>query len=84
MSAQRELTITKLERAPEGFWRARVTGADGVAVPVDRRYGAWFAEVRKAPRSRTMVRRDVLPHVAAALQAKVRPIEKREEATTCG
>ena len=73
----RDLTITKLERAPEGYWRARVTGPDGVTVDVDRRDGAWFAEVRAAPRSQTMVRRDVLPHIAAALQAKVRPLERK-------
>jgi hypothetical protein len=69
-----DITITKLERdAAEGFWRARVNG-----VPVDRRYGCWQSEVRAAPHSRDFVRRDVLPPVAAKLQAKVRPIEKAE------
>lgn len=77
MSHQRELTITKLHFCEHGYWKARVTGADGVTVEVDRRYGVWHAEVRVSPRSRRMVRRDVLPHVAAALQAKVKPLEKK-------
>jgi hypothetical protein len=76
----RTLTITKLARDEAGVWRARVTGTDGVTVDVDRRWGSWQAEVRSSPRSRTFERRDVLPHVALALQDKVRPLEKAERA----
>jgi len=77
----RELTITKLRReSGEEFWRANVTGPDGVTVAVDRQFGSWQGEVRTAKRSREFERRDVLAYVAAALQAKVRPIERREVA----
>jgi hypothetical protein len=79
MTAQ-NLTITKLARSPEGFWRARVS-SNGTTIDVDMRYGSWQATVRPFPRSRSLVRRDVLPFVAAALQAKVRPVEKREART---
>jgi hypothetical protein len=78
MSA-RELTITKLRRDELGVWRARVTGPLGIPVDVDRRYGSWMGEVRVAPRSRTFVRRFCQPHVAAALQQKVRRLERREK-----
>jgi hypothetical protein len=73
----RTLTITKLRRCEAGYWTARVTGADGVTVDVDKQFGVWHAEVREQPHSRKKVRRDVLPHVAAALQAKVKPLEKK-------
>jgi hypothetical protein len=79
MSA-RELTITKLERAPEGYWRARVTGSDGVTVDVDRRWGSWQAEVRAASRVQRFVRKDVEPWAAERLQDRVRPLERRERA----
>lgn len=75
----RELTITKLEQVEENgrrFYRARVSAA-GQTLPVHNRFGAWFGERRRAPRSRTMVMCDVQPYVAAALQAKVRPLEKK-------
>lgn len=73
----RSLTITKLRRDADGFWRARVTGADGNTYDVDRRFGSWQADVRPYPHARSTVRRDVLAWVAAALQAKVRPLERR-------
>lgn len=71
MTARREFTITKVERDPEGFYRARVTGSDGVTIAVDNRFGSWQADVRRAPGHRTFVRKFVLPHVAAELQARI-------------
>lgn len=77
MTDRRPFTITMVRRDPEhGFWRARVT--NGVTVDVDRRDGSWKAEVRTESGSRTFVRREVMPHVAAALQDRVRPLERAE------
>jgi hypothetical protein len=73
--------ITKLGRDPEeGFWTARVTPAGGTTLEVDRRYGSWQANVRDAPGVQSFHREDVLPHVAAALQERVRPVERAERA----
>lgn len=85
MKGRRLFTITLVRRDPEdGFWRARVT-CDGVTLDVDRQFGSWQADVRAGPRRRSFRRIDVLPDVAAALQDRVRPLEKaergREEAT---
>lgn len=77
-STRRAFVITKLERHPEhGYWRARVT-CEGVTLEVHRRFGSWLAEVRTAPRARTFNQREVLPHVAAELQRKVKRLERRE------
>lgn len=51
---------------------------NGVTIEVDRRFGSWQAVVRTAPGSHSFVRRDVLPEVAKALQARVRPLEHAE------
>jgi hypothetical protein len=72
---RRPFTITQVRKDADGAWRARVT-ADGVSIDVDRRCGSWLATVRVAPGRRTFERRDVLPHVAAALQAKLPPEER--------
>lgn len=73
MIGRREFTITKVQRSPEGYWQANVTpaGADK-PIRVDRRFGSWQVPVNE-------VRRDVLPHVAAALQEKVRPADRKEQ-----
>lgn len=79
-NGRREFTITKVERDPEhGFWTARVTvaGDDGpsgkpIARKVDRKYGSWQCTLPWGQRT------EVLPHIAAALQAKVRRIERAE------
>jgi hypothetical protein len=67
----RDFRITKLEVSPEGFWRARIT-VDGVSYPVNRRFGAWEVLCGE-------VRRELLPQYAAALQTRVRPLERRRE-----
>jgi hypothetical protein len=73
----RPFTITLLRRHPEhGYWTAHVT--NGHTIEVDKRFGSWQAVVRDRPGSRKVHREFVLPHVAAALQAKVRVLEKRE------
>ena len=74
MSARRDFSITKVEIAPEGFYRARIV-IDGTAYPVDRRYGSWALLCGET-------RREVLPYYAAALQARVRPLERREKMST--
>ena len=54
VSDRRPFTITLLRRDPElGYWRARVTGADGVAIEVERRDGSWHGERRIRPGART-------------------------------
>lgn len=73
MSFRREFTITKLERSPEGHWRANVT-MTGKTITVDRQFGSW----QVPPSNGSTGRRDVLPDIAAALQARVRPLEKKE------
>ncbi len=68
---RRPFTITCLSRDPErGFWMAHVT-SDGVTINVDRRYGSWHAVIGNE-------RRELLPHIAAALQEKVRPTDNAE------
>lgn len=79
MSDRRPFTITQVRRDDEGVLRARVS-TDGVSVDVDRSCGSWLADVRVAKGHRTFERREVLPHVAAALQAKVRRLDKVEVA----
>lgn len=76
MSDRRPFTITLLRRDPEhGFWRARVT--NGTTIDVDRRHGAWQGEYEI---DGVIERREVMPHVAAALQDRVRPLERAEQA----
>ena len=60
----------------EGFWQARVTVA-GDTIHVDRRYGSWHAILRDGPRRRSFHRADVHPALAAELQRRVRPLEKK-------
>lgn len=84
MTDERRIIVTKLERAPEGFWRARVTVNGGETVDVDRRWGSWQAERRAQARSRTFTRHDLLPDVARALQDRVRPLEKQEKREAAG
>lgn len=76
--SERDITITKLQRCEQGWWTARVTVNGHPTVSVDRRYGSWMAEVRTAPRVQQWARKDVGPEIAARLQEKVRPIERRE------
>lgn len=70
-ATRRPFTITKVERAPEGYWTAHVTAQGGKPIAVDTRYGAWQARVGEQ-------RREVMPAVARALQERVRPLEKAE------
>ena len=68
---RRPFTITQLRRHPElGFWQARITH-QGEVFDVDCRFGSW-----QAPKGLSRV--DVMPDVAGALQAKVRPLERAE------
>lgn len=66
-----DIRITCLRRdAARGHWTARVTGPDGQTVDVDCQHGSW--------QTTNGTRRDVLPPVAAALQERVRPLERGE------
>lgn len=60
------LTITKFQKVGERQFTARVS-LEGVTVDVEYMDGSWKQVVRKAPRSREMVRREVPVGVAAAL-----------------
>ena len=51
----------------DGYWTATVTSRTGVAVTVDNEHGSWAATLRQP-----LGRREVLPHVAAALQERAR------------
>lgn len=67
-ATRREFTITcvrlsDMEHRGRRYWTARVT-AGGVTVSVDRMHGSWQALVGTG-------RREVLPHIAAALQRKI-------------
>lgn len=80
-STRRPFTITLVHRDPEhGFWCARVTNGQGY--DVDRSAGSWLADRRTRVGSRTFTRCEVLPHVAAALQQRVRPLERAERQAT--
>lgn len=79
--SRRPFTITKLHQDEDGVWRGRVT-CDGDTIEVDREHGSWQANVTvKIPtRGRPKLveqRRDVLPHVAEALQAKLPASEQK-------
>lgn len=69
---RRAFTITKLTDEP-GYWTANVNGC-----PVDREHGSW--QMTSGGR-----RMDVLPGIAAMLQAKVLFIERSRQrgARTC-
>jgi len=58
-----------------GYWQATIT-SDGDKVDVDRRYGSWTALVPHEDLN-VVARCEVPAWVAAALQDKVRHIEKR-------
>jgi hypothetical protein len=76
--AGRQLTITKLQRAPEGHWTARIS-LGGVTRAVDCRHGSWMTEVANGRGSKRQVaRKHLLPEYAAVLQAKVKRAERRE------
>lgn len=68
--------VTKLDRAPGGYWTANVT-ANGRTVHVDRSSGSWIAPGRKRP-AKGNGGQVVAPEVAAELQDRVRRIERRE------
>lgn len=73
--SRRTLTITKLRRDPvHGYWTARITGADGVTVDVDRSAGSWLYPVQGEPGFFRELPRDV----CRALQEKVRRLERAE------
>lgn len=70
------LRITKLERDPTGsYWTARAT-LGGETVCVDCRWGSW--QIVERVRGREVARRDCVPALAAALQDRLRPLERRE------
>lgn len=77
MSQQRrELTVTCVRRDLDaGYWTARVTLAGGRTYNVDRLFGSW----RVTPRRGANAWREVGADIAAALQARVRPLERREQ-----
>ena len=60
-------------RAGDHYWTARVVSG-AVSIDVDSRDGSWLVRAGNGIR-------EVALEVAAALQAKVRPLERRERAT---
>lgn len=77
--------FTDLRRDPEhGFWRARLTAGD-LTLDADRRSGSWLLDVpaglavdEDGNTNTAPQRREVLPWIAADLQARVRKIEAEE------
>lgn len=63
--------ITNLARSPHGYWAAQLVG-NGQAIDVDTRFGSWMTVPDEAQRCR-----EVLPHVAALLQERVRKLERQ-------
>lgn len=68
---RRWLTITKFHCDEHGILRARVT-LDGVTLDVDREFGSW-----QTGSLADGTRRDLLPDIAEALQAKLPLAERR-------
>jgi hypothetical protein len=76
--AHRKVRITKLQRAPEGFWTARLS-LGGATRAVHCRHGSWMVETKLGRGSRAEVQvRHVLPEYAQLLQDHVRRAERRE------
>jgi hypothetical protein len=69
--SRRDLTITKLERDDKGFWKCNIT-ADGVTVQAHCKFGSWLIDGEDG------LMKEVMPDIAAKIQEKVRPIEKKE------
>jgi hypothetical protein len=69
------LRVTQLRQDDDGVWHARVHLA-GLHVDVDRRFGSWQA-VFPDSRGGGMIRRDVKPATAAALQARLPASERK-------
>lgn len=66
------IRITRVRRHPEdGYWIARVTPEGGSTVDVHCKYGSWFVEQGGN-------QREVIPRVAAAIQERVRRLERAE------
>lgn len=64
------INITNLARV-DGYWTAQLTG-NGQTIDIDTRSGSWLTAPDEANRTR-----EVLPHVAAALQERVRKLERK-------
>lgn len=64
-------TITNLARHPHGYWTAQLADS-GHTIDVDTRSGSWQTAPDDAHRTR-----EVLPHVAAVLQERVRRLERK-------
>jgi hypothetical protein len=66
------MTITDLQRHAEGYWVARVSD-EYTSFSVDRKAGSWQIVI---PAEGGEYRKDVLPHVARALQARLPASER--------
>lgn len=72
--------ITKMQREDAGHVTARVTADGADAVRVDNTLGSWTFTVDQSADSgsRSVPRRDVVPWVAAKLQARLRAFLRQE------
>jgi hypothetical protein len=68
--SRRDLTITKLERDEKSFWKCNIT-TGGKTLLAHRKSGSWMLEDKDGLR-------ELLPEIAALVQEKVRPLEKKE------
>jgi hypothetical protein len=66
------MTITDLQRHADGYWVAHVAD-EFASFNVDRKAGSWQIVI---PGDGGEYRRDVLPHVARALQARLPASER--------
>lgn len=72
MASSREVIITKLQRdSEEGFWTCNITSG-GKTHHALSRHGSWMIDAEDG------LMKEVMPDVAAKIQEKVRPIEKKE------
>lgn len=70
LSQSGTFTIRNLDHT-DGHWTAIIRAADHL-IPVDCRSGSWMTPPDEQGRCR-----EVLPHVAAALQDRVRRLERK-------
>jgi hypothetical protein len=68
--------ITKPERTPDGWWRARAS-VNGTTREFHDRYGSWQTERKRGEPIPRDARREARPEVAAALERVVRRLERR-------
>ena len=78
MTEVEAIRVTKVERDGAGHWRANAS-VNGSTRTFHNRYGTWQTDRRRSDEwPPVVIRREALPAIARALQAKVRRLERRQ------